>query len=101
MITSAAVKITLLNGEEKIIPCHRHGEAYYILHTFNIERDKTKDKEGFIKWVPDDDDPLYSGHAEFVDRIEAFKHAEECCQFICEPLAANDVIKELYSEDLW
>lgn len=100
MIISAAVKIVTLDGEEKIIPCHRHGDCYKILAMFNIQRDKTQDVQGFIKWIPDPDDPFFTGNEIFVDRIEAFKHAQECGQ-LKDPLAANDTIKELYSEDLW
>lgn len=101
MITSAAVKITLLNGEEKIIPCHRHGDCYEILAMFGIQRDKTKDVQGFIKWIPDKDDPFYSGNEEFVNRIDAYKHAIECGQLFDPFNEQGREIRELYSEDLW
>lgn len=96
MIISAAVKVTTLDGKEHIIPVHRHGDAYQILHEFDIERIRPLDKDGFIKWVPDPDDPFYTENETFVDRIEGFKHAQECGQ-----ISKEEPIRPLYSEDLW
>ena len=100
MITSAAVKFTLTNGEEVIVPCHRHGDAFEILKMFHIDRVRWKDVQGFIKCVTDPNDPFDTSHETFVDRVEAYKHAVECGQ-VKHPMAEYDAAHELYSEDLW
>ena len=91
MITRAAVKIDYWNHntkQEVIIPCHRHCDAFEILHDF-----------GFIKGV--DFREIAQGFLDengvFLTRIEAFKEAQRCSQISTE----NTLCKELYSEDLW
>ena len=96
MIVSGAVKVTTLDGKEHIIPVHRHGDAYRIMHEFGIERIRHMDKDGFIMWVPDPEDPFYTENETFVDRVAAFKHAQECGQ-----IDKNEQVRELYTEDLW
>lgn len=95
MIISAAVKITTLDGKEHIIPVHRHGDAYQILHEFGIDYVRGKDVQGFIKYTVDPDDP-FNGTEEFLTRVEAFKHAQECGQ-----ISKEEPLRELYTEDLW
>lgn len=97
MITKAAVKITTLDGEEKVIPCHRHCDAFEICKTFNIQRDRSKDVQGFIKYVSNTDSPDFTGKEEFIDRVQAYIHAVRCGQI----KADCEFARELYSEDLW
>lgn len=87
MITSAAVKILdIIKDEEKIIPCHRHCDVFYILYLFNMKKDIDYKviEEGFL----DENDNFYS-------RLKAKEHAIKCNQII------NTEYNELYSEDLW
>ena len=88
MITKAAVKILNLHtNEEMVIPCHRHCDAFYILHLFNMKQsvDYKQIDQGFL----DENDNFYN-------RIAAKKHAQEFNQ-----LKENTRCAELYSEDLW
>lgn len=87
MITKAAVKIWIDNlQKEIIIPCHRHSDAYQILHEFGYKpREGYRViEEGFL----DEDD-------NFLDRVAAKKHAIDHHQLIVSDYSA------LYSEDLW
>ena len=88
MIVKAAVKILNLHtNEEMIIPCHRHCDAFYILHLFNMKQsvDYKQIEQGFL-----------DEHDNFYNRIAAKKHAQEFNQ-----LKENTRCAELYSEDLW
>jgi hypothetical protein len=94
MIASACVKFhTRLDskfmGTVFDIPCHRHGDAFYIISQFvdPSEIDKTKTEQGFMT----NDD-------RFLDRYDAMQHAIACGQL---PPDADKECKELYSEDLW
>ena len=88
MIVKAAVKILNLHtNEEMIIPCHRHCDAFYILHLFNMKQsvDYKQIDQGFL-----------DEHDNFYNRINAKKHAQEFNQ-----LKENTRCAELFSEDLW
>jgi len=88
MIVKAAVKILNLHtNEEMIIPCHRHCDAFYILHLFNMKQsvDYKQIDQGFL-----------DEHDNFYNRVAAKKHAQEFNQ-----LKENTRCAELYSEDLW
>lgn len=94
MIVSACVKFhtrpdSKFMGTVFDIPCHRHGDAFYIISQFvdTSELDKTKTEQGFMT----NDD-------RFLDRYEAMEHAIACGQL---PPDADKECKELYSEDLW
>lgn len=71
------------------IPCHRHGDAFYIISQFVNQQDidKNKTEQGFL--THDD---------RFLDRYDAMQHAIACGQL---PPGADAKCKELYSEDLW
>ena len=89
MIVKAAVKILNLHTkEEMIIPCHRHCDAFYILHLFNMKQGKDYSQlaQGFL-----------DEHDKFYDRVEAHRHAWEHKQIISEEYHPI----ELFSEDLW
>ena len=88
MIVKAAVKILNLHtNEEMIIPCHRHCDAFYILHLFNMKQsvDYKQIDQGFL-----------DEHDNFYNRIAAKKHAQEFNQ-----LKENTRCAELFSEYLW
>ena len=88
MIVKAAVKILNLHtNEEMIIPCHRHCDAFYILHLFNMKQsvDYKQIDQGFL-----------DEHDNFYNRIAAKKHAQEFNQ-----LKENTRCAELFSEDLY
>lgn len=87
MIAKAAVKIfDKKQNKEIIIPCHRHSDAFLILKKFNYkpQQDYKIIAQGFL-----------DEHDNFLTRIEAKKHAQDCKQII------NTDYIELYSEDLW
>ena len=71
------------------IPCHRHGDAFYIISQFLDagEIDKTKTEQGFL-----------THDGEFLDRYDAMQHAIACGQMLSEEA---ERCAELYSEDLW
>lgn len=88
MIVKAAVKVLNLHtNEEMTIPCHRHCDAFYILHLFNMKQsvDYKQIEQGFL-----------DEHGNFYNRIDAKKHAQEFNQ-----LKENTRYTELFSEDLW
>ena len=88
MITKAAVKILdLRDNKEKILPCMRHGDIFYILHEFGYKQgiDYKQIAQGFL-----------DEHDNFYDRIAAKKHAQAHGQ-----LKENTRCAELFSEDLW
>ena len=71
------------------IPCHRHGDAFYIISQFFApgEIDRKKTEQGFLT------------HDEtFLNRHEAMDEAIRCGQL---PPSAKEKCAELYSEDLW
>ena len=90
MIVRAAVKIRdLRQDKEIIIPCHRHCDAFQILHDFGYQIKAFKTLEqGFL----DEKDNFYN-------RTEAWKHAYLHDQI--NPDAIEHTIQELFSEDLW
>ena len=95
MIISAAVKFKMNDGHEVTIPVHRHGDAFQIMHDLGFKTgDFTTLSQGFLYAMlnPGDDNYKYG----YMDRLEAFKHAQECGQ-IDKSLS----VTELYSEDLW
>lgn len=88
MITKAAVKIyDIRQDKEWIIPCHRHGDAFYILYEFGYKKniDYKELAQGFI-----------DEEGNFYDRIAAKKHAQAHNQ-----LKENTRCAELFSEDLY
>lgn len=86
MIASSAVKILdLKQNKEIIIPCHRHHNAFYILHEFGYSRSDFKVL----------DDGFLDNHDNFLTRIDACAHAMECGQI------PTGTIRVIYSEDLW
>lgn len=88
MIVKAAVKVKMLNDDREItIPCHRHCDAFYILHEFGYKqgKDYVQVAQGFL-----------DEHDNFYDRLAAKKHAQEFNQ-----LKENTRCAELFSEDLW
>lgn len=88
MIVKAAIKIyDKRKNKEIIIPCHRHCDAFYILHEFGYRQnqDYVQIAQGFL-----------DEHDNFYDRIAAKKHAQEFNQ-----LKENTRCAELFSEDLW
>lgn len=95
MIVRAAVKINLyIHGypEEIIIPCHRHSDAFQILHDFGFKKleDFKELEQGFLneKW-------------EFLTRIEAWKEARRCNQLLKSYEEDTTPPMRLFSEDIW
>ena len=71
------------------IPCHRHGDAFYIISQFvaRDEIDKTKTEQGFL-----------TQDGTYLNRYDAMDEAIRCKQL---PPEAKQQCAELYSEDLW
>ena len=71
------------------IPCHRHGDAFYIISQFlePEQIDKSRTEQGFL-----------THENQFLNRYDAMQHAIACGQL---PPDADKEVKELYSEDLW
>lgn len=90
MISKACVNIYTKDGRKYEIPCHRHGDAFYIISQFlkPDEVDKTKTEQGFL-----------NSKGEFLDRYDAYEEALKCNQIIND----SDLMfnKQLYSEMLW
>ena len=87
MIVKAAVKIyDKRQCKEFVIPCHRHCDAFYILHEFGYQQstDYMQIAQGFL-----------DEHNQFYNRVDALQHAKDCKQI--ETAEYN----ELFSEDLW
>ena len=85
-IINGATLITLSDGNVVRIPCHRHGDVYKILCTFNISYFKGRECQGFI---------AYDGEYEwFVKRNEAARIAFAAGQI-------KEEKSELFTEDLW
>lgn len=71
------------------IPCHRHGDAFYIISQF-LEHDmidKNRTEQGFL-----------THDGTFLNRYDAMDHAIACRQLL--PID-KERCAELYSEDLW
>ena len=89
MIAKAAVKIfDERQNKEIIIPCHRHGDAFYILHEFGYgPRQGYKEiAQGFL-----------NEKGEFLNRVEAWYEAYKCRQL----KMVDPTCHALYSEDVW
>ena len=90
MVCRAAVKILFFDTnstKEITIPCHRHCDAFQILHDFGFQKhvDFKEVAQGFL-----------DEHDNFMDRREAFVEAVRRGQ-----IQSEGQCKELYSEDLW
>ena len=90
MVCRAAVKILFFDAnsiKEIAIPCHRHCDAFQILHDFGFQKhiDFKEVAQGFL-----------DEHDNFMDRYEAFVEAVRCGQ-----IQTESQCRELYSEDLW
>lgn len=90
MITSAACRVTLNNGERVTLRCHRHCDVFETLKLLHVNYDKASVEQGFIDWNE------LERKEEFVSRVEAFKRAQ----------TANQIPRwkeptELFTEDIW
>lgn len=91
MIVNGAVKIyDKRQKKEIIIPCHRHGDAFYILYEFgyHVNQDFEEIEQGFL-----------DNYHNFVSRAEAFDIALNCHQ-----ISQNQpglIQGRLFSEDVW
>ena len=90
MITSAACRVTLANGERVTLRCHRHCDVFETLKLLHVDYDKASVEQGFIDW-----DQLEEKE-EFVSRVEAFKRAQTANQ-----IPRWKALTELFSEDLY
>lgn len=90
MIEKAAVKIKPFHEEHTyLIPCHRHADAYEILHMFGYKQATYEVIcEGFI-----------TDSGMFLDRYEAAEYAYDHGQLVDDP--ETEHITQLFSEDLW
>lgn len=88
MITTAAIWIKMKDsGQDLIIPCHRHGDGFYILKLFGYKpTDYTIVNQGFL-----------DENHQFLNRVDAYRHAVNCNQISYSPVGLH----ELFSEDLW
>ena len=92
MILVAALKV-ILDDNEVIVPCWRHGWGYSILHDLGVKKLKREQiVDGFI-----------NHKGEFLDRAEAYEHAMTCGQLSAETRHVKQQRREqvLYSEDLY
>lgn len=91
-IVKAAVKILdLKQNKEIIIPCHRHCDAFQILHDFGYRiQDYKTLEQGFL----DGDDNFYN-------RIDAYDIAWAFDQLPVDEYMQGYKKKELFSEDVW
>lgn len=92
MITHAVVIFHTkeIYGDRTIeIPCHRHGDAFYIIsQLLDAEKlDKTRTEQGFL-----------THDGRFLNRYDAMQEAVRCGQVAP---GADKLCAELYSEDLW
>lgn len=88
MIVKAAVQFYIDDLDKVVtIPCHRHCDAFYILNQFGFKAHKGYKEiaQGFL-----------DEHDNFYNRVEAFKHAQQC-----EQIDKNEPIGPLFSEELW
>lgn len=95
MITRAAVKIEFHN-REIVIPCHRHCDAFQILHDFGFKKlvDFKEIEQGFL-----------TENGTFLSRADAWLEAKRCNQFLDSYIEEHieDVVPPtiLFSEDIW
>lgn len=93
MIAKACVRFYTKDRGEGVrmfeIPCHRHGDALFIVAQFIDAQDidKTKTEQGFL-----------TNDGIFLDRTDGMAHAILCGQL---PPDSYQKCRELYSEDLW
>lgn len=89
MIVKAAVKIfDERQQKEIIIPCHRHCDAFYILHEFGYKphQEYRELEQGFL-----------NEKGEFLNRVDAWYEAYKCRQIkMIDPTCHS-----LFSEDVW
>lgn len=97
MVCRAAVKIYDKRQDKKtIIPCHRHCDAFQILHDFGYKKgiDFLELGQGFL-----------NEHGEWMERAEAWHEANKCHQFTDAYIKdCNEGLNRtriLYSEDIW
>lgn len=88
MLISAAIKV-FKDGDECVFMGKRHGNCIEQFAICNFRSPLHKTIQGFV-----------TQDFQFLDRIEAKKHAIECGQLIAgtEEFPESN---ELYSEDLW
>jgi hypothetical protein len=91
-IVRAAVKIfDNRQHKEVIIPCHRHCDAFQILHDFGYKIGEFKTlAQGFL-----------DEHDVFYDRVEAYDVAWYSDQLKTDDYMKGYAKRELFSEDLW
>ena len=89
----AAVKIYDLRQEkEVIIPCHRHCDAFQILHDLGYKIGDFKTlSQGFLVGMDD----------RYVSRTEAYDIAWNNHQLSAEEYSRGKAVRELFSEDVW
>lgn len=99
MVCRAAVKILFFDANstrEIIIPCHRHCDAFQILHDFGYVKniDYKEIEQGFL-----------DEHDRFMSRTAAWWEAYENHQLKHEGEVTYEdiysVCKQLFSEDVW
>lgn len=92
MIICAALLIQVEGLDHTtVIPCRRHGDGYKILKDLGFAPKKAYEviEDGFI---------THTG--EFLNRLDAYKHADECGQ-LSESVRMVSNNKALISEDLY
>ena len=92
MIICAALLVQIEGLDHTtIIPCRRHGDGYVILKDLGYAPKSAYEiiEDGFI---------THTG--EFLDRMEAYKHADECGQ-LSESVRMVSAAQVLISEDLY
>ena len=88
MIIAAAIKATV-EDKQVCLHLHRHCDFWDMLKQLGLKYDKLSVQQGFIDYTPEQGE-------RFVNRVEAMKIARENHQ-----LLHDDVLSELYSEDVW
>ena len=93
LVHHAAVKIhDLRQDKDIIIPCHRHCDAYQILHDLGYKfNDFVTVSQGFLVGPSD----------RYVSRTEAYDLAWDNKQLSEEEYARGRAVRELFSEDVW
>lgn len=88
MITAAAIK-AIVEGKQVCLHLHRHCDFWDTLKQLGLTYDKLSVQQGFIDYTPEQGE-------RFVNRVEAMQIARKNHQ-----LLHDDVLSELYSEDVW
>ncbi len=83
---SSAIKFTPKNGSPMIVYGKRHWNCLEQMHRMGIDRDKSKDVQGFIV--------LIDGLETFVDRYDGAQIAKELGYKL-------EYENTLFSEDIW